>query len=242
MRPKHYKAERLPLLVYLHGGGWTFGSTNSCADFCDAVASAGKAMVLAIDYALTPENPYPKGLEDCVTAVRYAREKAEEWGSADSLVSIGGDSSGGNLALASALYLHQAEDKMPRSLILFYPVLKAYDDDSESWKKYGKGYGLDSNIMNVFNRAYIGANDATAPLISPAHASFDTLREMPPILMVNAERDILCDQGKEFAQSNSNVTRIEFPGAVHLFITVKGQPTAFNKAVQLTSDSLNSDK
>lgn len=61
----------LPALVYLHGGGWTFGSLNSCARFCDAVAASGDVKVIAVDYRLAPENPYPAGLDDCVEALRY---------------------------------------------------------------------------------------------------------------------------------------------------------------------------
>lgn len=242
-KPKKPQSKPLPLLVYLHGGGWTFGSINSCAAFCDAVAATGKAIVLAVDYSLAPENPFPKGLEDCIEAIKMAYANAAEWGSCDSLVSVGGDSSGGNLALAAALSLQKQPTPLRlQSLVLFYPVLKAYNDDSASWHKYGRGYGLDGRIMEVFNKTYIGDLDPTMPLISPAHADDTALKQLPPILIVNAQRDILCDQGKEFAQKHSNVTRVEFPGAVHLFITVKGQPTAFGKAVRLTTDFLTRNK
>jgi acetyl esterase/lipase len=88
---------------------------------------------------------------------------------------------------------------------------------------------------------FIGDLDPTEPLISPAHANDTALTQLPPMLIINAQRDILCDQGKEFAQKYPNVTRVEFPGAVHLFITVKGQSTAFGKAVKLTADFLTSN-
>lgn len=241
-KPEKPQPKPSPLLVYLHGGGWTFGSINSCAAFCDAVAATGKAIVLAVDYSLAPEKPYPKGLEDCMEAIKMAYAKAAEWGSCSSLVSVGGDSSGGNLALAVALSL--MEQPIPlrlQSLVLFYPVLRAYNDDSASWHKYARGYGLNGRIMEVFNKAYIGDLDPTEPLISPAHANDTALTQLPPMLIINAQRDILCDQGKEFAQKYPNVTRVEFPGAVHLFITVKGQSTAFGKAVKLTADFLTSN-
>lgn len=88
---------------------------------------------------------------------------------------------------------------------------------------------------------FIGDLDPAEPLISPAHANDTALTQLPPMLIINAQRDILCDQGKEFAQKYPNVTRVEFPGAVHLFITVKGQSTAFGKAVKLTADFLTSN-
>ncbi|MDE5712505.1 MAG: alpha/beta hydrolase [Muribaculaceae bacterium] len=242
---------KIPLLVYLHGGGWTFGSINSCSLFCDALASNENVMVLAVDYRLAPENPFPAGLMDCVSAVEYAMSHAEEWGSSQELVSLGGDSSGGNLAVAASLYLQDQAKLSPiKSLVLFYPVVKAYADGSSSWKEYSRGYGLNSRLMNSFNEAYAGSSVATGstqnkeksenhnPLVSPAEAEKSQLAKLPPVLIIGAERDILYDQGKEFAsvlhQSGNSVEHITFPGSVHLFITVKGQPTAFSKAVTLS--------
>ena len=229
----------LPLLVYYHGGGWTFGSLNSCARFCDAVASTGKAKVLAVDYALSPEQTYTPGLLDCISAVEYAFENSLELGIEQTSISLGGDSSGGTLALATAL--HSLENAMIpiRSIVLFYPVIKAESDASESWIRYGKGFGLDSDLMNKFNEAYgtsyPGKNVET---ISPCYASDTQLKQLPPILMINAERDILASQGelfnKRLSETGCSVKHITFPGTVHLFITVNGQPTAFSRSVEET--------
>lgn len=239
-KPKKQGNAILPLLVYFHGGGWVFGSINSCSAFCDALVSKGDVMVLAVDYSLAPEHPFPQGLNDCVAAIEFASSKAENWGSSTNLISLGGDSSGGNLALASALFINLSPltGIKINSLVLFYPVVKAFADDSDSWKKYGHGYGLDSYIMQAFNKAYIARKDFKDPLISPYFATDKQLSDLPPMLIVNAGRDILCDQGKVFADRAARVERIVFPGAVHLFITVPGQPTAFAKAVILTSEFL----
>lgn len=251
-QPENASGEELPILIYLHGGGWTFGSLNSCAAFCDALASEGNVNVLAVDYSLAPENPFPRALSDCVSVVEYASENARELGSAPGLISIGGDSSGGNLALAAALYF--TENKIPgdslRSIVLYYPVVNVENENVGSWKKYSRGYGLDRRLMDAFIQAYddkgrspdsIG-NLPKHALISPAKATVEQLAALPPMLMISAERDILCDQGADFANkikaARGSVKRVEFPGAVHLFITVNGQPTAFRKAVALTSDFL----
>lgn len=243
-RPLAHESRKLPLLIYLHGGGWTIGSINSCAKFCDALAATGEAIVLAVDYSLAPEKSYPHGMLDCVSAVEYAFAHADEWGSSSDMVSIGGDSSGANLALATAMYLKDGssiKDKV-KSLVLFYPVVKAYPDGLPSWKKYSRGYGLDARLMGAFNKAYVAGGDEKNPLISPADASDDKLKELPPMLIIGAGRDILVDQGKEFSDRinkiGKEVEHIEFPGAVHLFITVPGQSTAFSKAVDLTTGFL----
>lgn len=148
-----------------------------------------------------------------------------------SRITLGGDSSGGNLALATALS-EQCRGKI-ESLLLFYPVTKAFDDGSLSWRKYGKGYGLDAEIMKAFNRAYTLNTDARSEAISVGLCSDEALQALPRTLLVTAERDILCDQGKELAERMGNkATRIEYTGTVHLFITVPGQDAAFAKAVR----------
>jgi putative alpha/beta hydrolase R526 len=243
-RPFTHKSCKLPLLIYFHGGGWTIGSLNSCAKFCDVLAASEEAIVLAVDYSLAPEKSYPHGLLDCVSAVEYAFSHADEWGSSPDMVSVGGDSSGANLALATAMYLKDDSSIKNRikSLVLFYPVVKAYPDGLPSWKKFSRGYGLDARLMEAFNKAYVAGGDAKDPLISPGDASDDKLKGLPPMLLIGAERDILVDQGKEFydrvKKAGKDMERIEFPGAVHLFITVPGQATAFSKAVELTAKFL----
>ncbi len=227
----------LPLLIYLHGGGRTFGSINSCSRFCDAIAASGAARVLAIDYSLAPESPFPAALNDCTAALEYAHTNAAILKTTPALISIGGDSAGGNLAVAAAL---KCGCLPVRSLILFYPVTKAYADDSESWNKYGHGYGLDADLMAEFNKAYTIGTSPHNPLISISSAKTENLAKLPPTLLVGAGRDILRDQGKEFADRLPGIVRrVEFPGAVHLFITVPGQPTAFKKAVELSINCLS---
>ena len=131
-RSDRYDNDTIPLLVYFHGGGWVIGSVNSCSRYCAAMAEKGIA-VLAVDYRLAPEHPFPEGLKDCIDAIKFAQSKMTEW-KCDS-ISVGGDSSGGNLAIAVALSF---PENTFNSLITFYPVTRAYADDSESWKQFGK--------------------------------------------------------------------------------------------------------
>jgi acetyl esterase len=121
------------------------------------------------------------------------------------------------------------------SLVLFYPVTKAFADGSGSWRKYGSGYGLDADLMEAFNRAYLGGTDSENHAVSVGLCSGEQLRRLPRTLLVAAGRDILRDQGCELAEkSGGRIERVEFPDAVHLFITVPGQDEAFRKAVDLT--------
>ncbi|MDE6121089.1 MAG: alpha/beta hydrolase [Muribaculaceae bacterium] len=252
-RPESRRGEYLPLLIYLHGGGWCFGSLNSCARFCSELALHAGIAVLAVDYPLAPEFPYPVALESCVEAVRFAHANAERYGFRHDSISIGGDSAGGNLALAvslkmSAVRNNPAADTVANlnSLVLFYPVTKVWNDSSASWNDFRNGYGLDGSLMDAFNEAYLCGHDACTPLISPACAPDSMLASIPRTLIVNASHDILRDQGRElFDRLNAcgvECGRYELPGTSHLFITVAGQAEAFSESVRLTSDFLRGSK
>lgn len=237
--PTGNKGKKPPLLIYLHGGGWTFGSLNSCARYCNAMVERGGIKVLAVDYRLAPEHPFPEGLDDCTNAVKYAFAHADELGIDTLRISIGGDSSGGNLALATSL--SDACKGIIHSLVLFYPVTKAFADGSDSWKEFGCGYGLDAELMEAFNDAYCINATPTDERISMGLCNDEKLSSLPPTLLVAAGRDILRDQGEELVkQLPERLKRVEFKEAVHLFITVPGQDTAFNKSVDLSHEYLTS--
>lgn len=245
--PAQISRRQLPVLIYLHGGGWCFGSINSCARFCSEFVKASGIAVLAVDYPLAPECPYPAALGCCMEAVNFVYDNAAQYNLDKYRISIGGDSAGGNLALATALGMVVAGGNSDKthapcldSLILFYPVVKAWNDNSDSWQKYGNGYGLDSGIMEAFNEAYIGENDPASPLISPFCAEAVYLAQLPPVLIVNADHDILRDQGADMyaalVHAGVRAYRKVLPGTTHLFITVPGQSTAFREAVRLSAE------
>ena len=238
-RPKG-DGHALPLLVYLHGGGWVIGSLASCSAFCGAVASNGVA-VLALDYALAPERPFPAALDDVCAAYRQAVADPTRFGADPAKVSIGGDSSGGNLALAAAIVL-QKENMKPRSLVLYYPVTEARADGSDSWHEFATGCGMDAEFMDACLAAYLNGHDPSDPLVSPAFASDGQLRALPPVNILGADRDVLHDQGVRFTrrlESLGHPVRAEvLSGSTHLFVTVPGQPSAFARAVSFAVESV----
>ena len=237
-RPKG--GRNLPLLVYLHGGGWVIGSLASCSAFCGAVAAKGHA-VLALDYSLAPEHPFPFALNDVCATFRAVASDPTRYCADPTRLSIGGDSSGGNLALAAALVL-QKERLVPHALVLYYPVTEARADGSKSWHAFATGYGMDAAFMDVCLVAYLNGHDAADPLVSPAFATDEQLRGLPPVHILGADRDVLRDQGRRFArrlESLGHSVRAEvLPGSTHLFVTVKGQPSAFAYAVDFADAAL----
>lgn len=236
--PTEPSGRKRPLLLYLHGGGWCFGSINSCARFCASLALLSDCCVAALAYRLSPQVAFPTPLNDCKEAFTYLKAHADEWGCNPSRISIGGDSAGGNLALATALSVSDVH-----KVIAIYPVTKLFTESTPSWEKYACGYGDDAELLEAFCEAYAGS-EANNPLASVGLADDDALRTLPPVLIISAGHDILFDQTAEFAHRlralHHPLSYHVYPTATHLFITVPGQQTAFTEAVKTVGSFLNS--
>lgn len=197
--------------------------------------------VLALDYALAPEHPFPAALNDVCASFRAVVSNPARFGADLARVSIGGDSSGGNLALAAVLVL-QKENLKPLSLVLYYPVTEAQADGSASWRMFATGCGMDAAFMDACCVAYLNGHDPRDPLVSPAFVTDAHLRRLSPVHILGADRDVLRDQGVRFArrlESPGSPVRAEvLPGSTHLFVTVKGQPAAFARAVAFATEAM----
>ena len=110
----------LPMLVYLHGGGWAAGSVATHDPFCRLLSHAAGIIIASVDYRLSPEHPHPSALEDALAAMRWARSSAAEWGGEPSRLALGGDSSGAHLAAVAANQL-SAKSRPPAALLLIFP-------------------------------------------------------------------------------------------------------------------------
>lgn len=227
-----------PIFLYLHGGGWTIGDINSCADFCQNVAASGMATVVAINYRRAPENPHPAALDDCICAYKWLLQNAGSQGLGTRNVFVSGDSAGGHLAIALADAAISLKLQNPQGLTLFYPVTTFEDRHSdESYKKYGKNYALDAKLMDTFNNVYIPEKDSRKDA-SPLN--FKTLSKFPPTLILSSGCDILLNQDEDFAnllfKLNVKTRHVCIRGATHIYLTMPGMPQSFSMALQETLD------
>ena len=174
-------------LVYLHGGCWTFGSINSCSEFCMAVAREGVA-VLAYAYPLAPENDAQTIVARTGEAVSWAMDHASEWGGSPDAVAIGGDSAGGNLALVLCHRLKAAGRRLPGALVLMSP----WTDMTMSGASYAERAESDPMLtpeyIEAVRTAYAGGRDYASPDLSPLFAD---LTGFPPTLVQAGDHEIL---------------------------------------------------
>jgi acetyl esterase len=182
-----------PVVVYLHGGGWVLGGLDTHDGLCRALADRSACAVLAVDYRLAPEHPYPAAFEDLDRAVGWLRATgAARHGLDATRLAIGGDSSGGHLAAVGARRARDRGDPYAGQ-VLACPVIDPrmrYPDLDE--------YGLDRDEMRFFWDAFAprGRVDRTHPDLAPLDAD---LAGLPPALVITAEYDLLRAEGEAYA-------------------------------------------
>ena len=184
-----------PLFVYVHGGGWAYGSIETVDRVCRRIADRSGCAVLSVDYRLAPEHVFPAALEDVSTVLSYVRKA--DLGVDVSRLAIGGDSAGAQLATITARRQRDAATPLDHQ-ILIYPALDPMTA-SASYDELGE-YGLDRAAMKLAWETYI---PDPRQRLTPEAAIFATpdLSEMPPTLIITAEYDALRDEGADYADA-----------------------------------------
>jgi len=213
--------ERLPLLIYFHGGGWCVGDIESHDGLCRELANGSGWAILSVGYRLAPENPFPAAVEDAIFSIEWAADQAPLLSIDPARIAVGGDSAGGNLSIVSALLARERGTVALRLMLLIYPSTEIFCD-RPSGRRFGQGYLLDRESLEWFYARYLpegaGADWRASPLLAPSLAG------LPPILLVTAECDPLTDSCVAFAQrvesEGGQVEQLAVDGVVHGFITL----------------------
>jgi acetyl esterase len=185
-------------IYYIHGGGWYACDVDTHDRMLRVLAAESGLSVFGIDYRLSPEHPFPAGLEDCLAGWRWLRDTADDFGIDGGRIAISGDSAGANLAVAVMLTERDAGRAMPVAAALLYgcytPGLT-----TASRERYGSGpYGLTGARMDWYWANYLGAAAAAPPVLAtPFHAD---LHGLPPCYIGIAECDVNADENRMFAE------------------------------------------
>lgn len=188
----------LPGMLFLHGGGWVIGNLESHDRMCRRLATVARICVVAVDYRLAPEHPFPAALDDAAAALRWVHSHAAEHGIDPAAIGIGGDSAGGNLAAALALMGRDGTVPACRYQALIYPVLDLMADTG-SYQNDSSDLPLTAATMRYFINHYTPhAGDRLDWRASPLRA--DSLAGAPPALVLTVAHDPLCDEGRAYAR------------------------------------------
>lgn len=212
-----------PAIVYIHGGGFVVGSPDTHDRITRMLADRTGAVVVSVDYPLSPEAKYPAALEACVSVARYLHEQGAAHGIDGEDLSFAGDSGGANLSLASFLYLRDEDGdaSFVRSLLLFYGLYGL--KDSRSYRLYGGPWdGMDAADMDYYFDCYCAdkASDLESPYLNCFNA--DLKRDVPPCYIAAARYDPLLDDSLLLAEMLETAgLRCElevFDGVLHAFV------------------------
>lgn len=222
VRPANSSNETLPVVMFIHGGGWVLGGFDTHERLVRELANKANVAVVFVNYTLSPEAKYPIALEQAYAATRWVAQNGQSININSSRLAVVGDSVGGNLTAALTLLAKERGGPPIRFQVLFYPVANA-SFDTPSYTKYEQGYWLTREAMKWFWNNYTSnQTNLNEPTVSPLQASVDQLKGLPPALIINGENDVLRDEGEAYAlkllEAGVRVTAVRYHGTIHDFV------------------------
>ncbi|MDI1334415.1 alpha/beta hydrolase [Pseudomonas sp.] len=211
-----------PCIVYLHGGGWVVGDLDSHDFICAELASALGVLVIAVDYRLAPEHPFPAAFDDCLGVWRALRTGPFKLDPKRTLVV--GDSAGGNLAAALCLALRDAGEPLPAAQVLIYPGLGG-DHQLPSRSECIDAPLLASSDVDCYHALYLRGTRQPGAYAMPLLV--EDFGGLPPALIAVAQFDPLRDDGVLYAEhlqaAGVPTTLYYGKGLVHGCLRARGQ-------------------
>jgi len=208
------------VIVFTHGGGFVFGDLDSHASLCAEIARTMDLPVIAVDYRLAPEAPFPAAPEDAIAATRWIAANGAVTGREAERLIVMGDSAGANLAIVTAVALRDEPATVPvAAQCLIYPVTETCRNEG-SGNEFGDGYFLTQAGMEWFDSHYGAPDDDRRrnPLVAG-------LERLPPTVIITASLDPLRDQGRalagEIARVGGDVVYLEAQGTIHGFWSMR---------------------
>jgi acetyl esterase len=209
-----------PVVVFFHGGGFVIGDLDTHHAFCTEIAAGLDLPVIAVDYRLAPENPFPAAPDDCEAAARWIASSPAALGRTVTGLILTGDSAGGNLTIVTSQALAAAPAEVP--VILQAPLYPATDDrpDHASFAQFADGFLLTADTMTWFSNGY-----SATPGDPRAYPIYNDHARTPPTVLVTAGLDPIRDSGRaygaELIRAGVAVTFVEFAGIIHGFVQLR---------------------
>ncbi|KAI9494048.1 alpha/beta hydrolase fold-domain-containing protein [Zychaea mexicana] len=228
VRPAGSENTVLPAILYIHGGGWVFGSMKTHGPLVYALAQQTPAAVIFIGYSPSPEAQYPVALEECYAALTWMTDNAQSLYIDPKRIAVGGDSAGGNLTTALCMLCKERGNKTITYQILYYPVLGT-DFNTPSYIEHKDSNMVARHMMMYVWDAYadpsIRAKEVKAV---PRNASNEDLKGLPPTLIVTADYDTLKDEGAAYAKqliaAGVETVPVNYFAVQHGFMTTMDKP------------------
>jgi acetyl esterase len=223
-------AGMLPVIVYMHGGGWVLGNAGTHDRLVRELAVGARAALLFVEYPNAPEARYPVAIAQGYATAQWVVREGASKGLDAARMAVAGESVGGNMAAALAIMAKQRGDVTFVQASLYYPVTDAAMDTA-SYDEFAAGYYLSRKAMEWFWDAYTTDPDQRAEITaSPNQATTEQLQGLPPTLLLVDEADVLRDEGEAYAAklrlAGVPVTTVRYDGVVHDFMLLNAMSEA----------------
>lgn len=240
------KSKSHQLIIFIHGGGWVTGCVDSYTNTCIDLSNKTNRIVIAIDYRLAPEHPYPAGFCDCYDCVKLIMEHLSTIGLNSKDICLMGDSAGGNLVAAISLKSRKTKDFRIYHQILLYPALQSDYSNRTKYKSVienGKDFLLTQKQLQDYMSLYVkDTKDLNSPYVSPLKAKFPIFQ--PRTLIITCDSDPLRDEGLSYAKKLKRyfnyVEYYNFEGAIHGFLSQplgkKYKGKAYDRIIEFLRD------
>ncbi len=214
----------LPVIVFVHGGGFSMGDLDSHDALCRELTNASGCLLIAIDYRLAPEHRFPAGIDDTYAATQWVHEHAAELGGDPDRIAIGGDSGGATFATTVCMMARDRGGPPLRFQFLINPGGMDYDYARPSCIDNAEGYFLTLKAMKWIEGIYFASPDdqdgdwRAAPGLAP------DLAGLPPAVVITAEFDPVRDQGRAYVarlrDAGVEVSHTDYPGMIHGWVNM----------------------
>ena len=212
----------LPVVLYIHGGGWILGNAGTHDRLVRELAVGAGVAIAFVEYDRSPEARHPVAIEQAYATARWIVAKGADKGLDANRLAVAGDSVGGNMAAVLAILAKQRGDVRFVHQSLYYPVTDAAQDTA-SYREFANGPFLTAKAMAWFWDAYLPDRDKRGSVTaSPLRASREQLAGLPPALVIVDENDVLRDEGEAYArrliQAGVPTTSIRYNAIIHDFM------------------------
>ncbi len=215
-------ASVLPVVVYMHGGGWILGDAGAHDRLVRELAVGARAAVAFVEYDRSPEAQYPVAIEQGYATAQWIVREGAARGLDATRMAVAGESVGGNMTAALALMAKERGDVTFVLVSMYYPVTDAAMDTA-SYDQFATGYYLSRAAMEWFWDAYAPDHAQRSEITaSPNQATVEQVRGLPPTLLFVDEADVLRDEGEAYAaklrSAGVPITTVRYDGVVHDFM------------------------
>ncbi len=222
VRPTDPPGTLLPVVLYLHGGGWVLGSAATHDRMVRELTVGVQAALVFVEYDRSPEARYPVALHQAYAVAHWIQEHGVESGLDSTRMAVAGDSAGGNLAAALTILAKRLGDVSFVHQSLYYPVTDAAQD-SDSYREFARGPHLTADTMAWFWDAYLpDVGRRREPTASPLRAEPGELAGLPDAFILVDEHDVLRDEGEAYAaklaEAGVRCSSVRYNGTLHDFM------------------------